>query len=85
MQTKHDTQASSNSTTVKKDSKQHSIEEAKEKASYTTGTSINTTAQIEQGVNVQERDTVDSAETTAVTSLSGEPENATSNDKVNGM
>lgn len=83
-QTKHDAQASSNSTSVRKDSKQHGVEEAKEKPTYATGTSTNAT-QSEQGANVQEKDTVDSAETAAVTSQSREPENATPNDKANGM
>lgn len=84
-QTRHDTQTLSNSTLVKKDSKQHGgVEEAKEKPTHVTGTSTNTT-QNEQSVNVQEKDTVDSAETVALTPQSKEPENITPNDnKTNG-
>ncbi|XP_014484927.1 PREDICTED: ralA-binding protein 1 isoform X2 [Dinoponera quadriceps] len=81
-QTKHDAQtSSSNSTLAKKDGKQHGVEEAKEKPTYAAGTS---TAQNEQGVSVQDKDTVDSAETAAITPQSREPEDATLNDKANG-
>lgn len=81
MQMKLDTQSLSNSTLLKKDSKLHFEEEAKEK---TAGTSTNT-IQNEQSINVQEKDTVDSVETVAVTSQSKESENVTPNDKTNGM
>lgn len=81
-QTKQDTQTSSNLTLAKKDSKQYGgVEEAKEKLTYATGTSTNT-AQSEQGVNAQEKDTVDSVEAAAVTPK--EPEDVTPNDKMNG-
>lgn len=81
-----DTQLSINLTLIKKDSKLHSVEEAKEKCSCSANTSVNIT-QNEQSVNVcnaQEKDAVDSAvEIIMVTPQ--EPENITPNEKTNGI
>jgi len=75
-----DAQPSINST-LKKDSKLHCVEEAKEKCSCSAGNSANVT-QNEQSVNVQEKDSVDSA-VEAVSVTPQEPENVP-NDKTNG-
>ncbi|KAG5317456.1 RLIP protein, partial [Pseudoatta argentina] len=74
-----DTQSSTNSTLIKKDNKLHSAEETKEKCSC-SGNSVNVT-QNEQNVNLQDKDTVDSAVEVAVTPQ--EPENIMPNDKAN--
>lgn len=77
-----DVQSSTNSTSIKKDSKLHGVEEAKEKCSCSAGSGANATTQNEQSVNVQEKDAVDSAvEAAAVTPQ--EPENVTPNDRAN--
>lgn len=79
-----DAQASTNSSSVKKDSKlqNHGAEEAKDKCSCSAGSSANA-AQNEQSVNVQEKDAVDSA-IEPVTVTPQEPENVTPNDRANG-
>ncbi|XP_020281938.1 ralA-binding protein 1 isoform X2 [Pseudomyrmex gracilis] len=77
---KSDVQSSTSSTLTRKDSKLQGVEEAKEKCSCSLGTSTNST-QNEQNLNIQEKDTVDSAETAVVTPQSKEPENVTPNDK----
>lgn len=77
-----DAQPSINSTLIKKDSKLHCVEEAKEKCYCSAGTNANAT-QNEQSVNVQEKDTVDSA-VEAATVTPHEPENIIPNDKANG-
>lgn len=81
---KSDVQSSTSSTLTRKDSKLQGVEEAKEKCSCSLGTSTNST-QNEQNLNIQEKDTVDSAETAVVTPQSKEPENVTPNDKTSGM
>lgn len=77
--------SSSSALMLKRDGKSlHVAEEAKEKSSHATGTNASA-HQNEQGANAQEKDTVDSAETTAVvTPQSKESENVTPNDKTDG-
>ncbi|XP_011157595.1 ralA-binding protein 1 isoform X2 [Solenopsis invicta] len=77
-----DTQLSTNSTLIKKDNKLHNIEEAKQKCSYSTGTTANATQNEQSVTNIQEKDAVDSA-VEAATVTPQESENVTPNDKVN--
>ncbi|XP_011860711.1 PREDICTED: ralA-binding protein 1 [Vollenhovia emeryi] len=76
-----DAQPSTNPALIKKDSKLHNVEEAKEKCSCSAGASANVT-QNEQSVNAQEKDTVDSAGEVA-TVTPQESENVTPNEKTN--
>ncbi|XP_071574260.1 ralA-binding protein 1 [Temnothorax nylanderi] len=76
-----DAQPLTNPTLIKKDSKLHNAEEAKEKCSCSTGINANAT-QNEQSVNAQEKDTVDFAVEIA-TVTPQEPESVTPNDKTN--
>lgn len=77
-----DAQPSIKPTLIKKDSKLHNVEEAKDKCSCSAGTNANAT-QNEQSVNAQEKDAVDYAVEIA-TVTSQESESVTSNDKTNG-
>ncbi|XP_012533580.1 ralA-binding protein 1 [Monomorium pharaonis] len=76
-----DTQLSTNSTLIKKDSKLHNAEETKEKCSCSTGTSANAVQNEQNVTNVQEKDAVDSAVEATVTPQ--ESDSITPNDKVN--
>ncbi|XP_067210391.1 ralA-binding protein 1 isoform X2 [Linepithema humile] len=80
-QSKSDSLTSTNSTLLKTDGKPHGTEEAKEKCSCSAGGASASATQNGQNVNVQEKDTVDSAETAMVASQS--KENVTSDDKAN--
>lgn len=77
-----DAQPSTKPTLIKKDSKLHNVEEAKDKCSCSAGITVNAT-QNEQSINAQEKDAVDSAVEVA-TVTPQEPESVTSNDKTNG-
>lgn len=78
-----DAQPSTNliKTLIKKDSKLNNLEETKEKCSCSTGANA---TQNEQSVNAQEKDVVDSVVEVA-TVTPQESENATPNDKTNGI
>lgn len=82
-QPRPDAPPSSNSTSIKKDSKLHGIEDVKEK-SHLIGTGASK-MQNEQSISIQEKDTVDSVEATVVTPQLKEIEDVIPNDKANGM